>query len=104
LSVALDPALTPALRSEGMAREVVSRVQRLRKEAGLEVSDRIVLAVAAPAAVQDALRSHSAWIAGEVLARELIIGDELPATPAWLAVAEVDLDGLVARVALNKES
>ncbi|MEX2181973.1 MAG: isoleucine--tRNA ligase [Gemmatimonadaceae bacterium] len=104
LSVALDPAVTPALRAEGMAREVVSRVQRLRKEAGLEVSDRIRLAVAAPAEVQEALRGHSAWMAGEVLARELILGEELPATPAWSADAEVDLDGPMARIALTKDS
>ncbi len=104
LSVALDPAVTPALRAEGMAREVVSRVQRLRKEAGLAVSDRIRLAVAASAEVQEALRGHSAWMAGEVLARELVLVDALPATPAWLADAEVDLDGPVARIALTKDS
>jgi isoleucyl-tRNA synthetase len=42
--VALDPTVTPELRAEGLAREMISRVQRLRKEARLEVSDRIVLA------------------------------------------------------------
>jgi isoleucyl-tRNA synthetase len=104
LSVALDPAVTPALRAEGMAREVVSRVQRLRKESGLAVSDRIRLAVAGTAEVQDALRAHAAWIAGEVLARECVITDALPTTPAWLATAEVELDGPVARIALSKDS
>ncbi len=105
LSVALDPAITPELRAEGMAREVVSRVQRLRKEAGLDVSDRIRLAVAAPVEVQGALSAHGAWIAREVLAREPVaFGDALPETPAWLAVAEVDLDGPVARIALTKDS
>jgi isoleucyl-tRNA synthetase len=105
LSVALDPAITPELRAEGMAREVVSRVQRLRKEAGLEVSDRIRLAIAAPVEVQVALGAHGAWIAREVLAREPVaFGDALPETPAWLAVAEVDLDGPVARIALTKDS
>ena len=104
-SVALDPAVTPALRAEGMAREVVSRVQRLRKEAGLAVSDRIRLAVAAPAEVQEAVRTHQGWIAGEVLAREPVaIGDVLPETPAWTADAELDLDGIMARIALSKDS
>jgi isoleucyl-tRNA synthetase len=103
LSVALDPAVTPALRAEGMAREVVSRVQRLRKESGLAVSDRIRLAVAGPTEVQEALRAHAAWLAGEVLARECIITDALP-TPAWPATAEVDLDGAMARIALTKDS
>jgi isoleucyl-tRNA synthetase len=103
LSVALDPAISPALRAEGIAREIVSRVQRLRKEAGLAVSDRIRLAVAGPAEVQDAARQHQQWIAQETLARECIVGDAIPATPAWPATAEVDLDGSVARIALIKD-
>jgi isoleucyl-tRNA synthetase len=103
MSVALDPALTPELRAEGMAREVVSRVQRLRKESGLAVSDRIRLAIAAPTEVQDALRVHAAWIASEVLARECIIADALP-IPAWPATAEVELDGPMAQIALSKDS
>jgi len=103
LSVALDPSVTPELRAEGMAREVVSRVQRLRKESGLAVSDRIRLHVAAPAEVQEALRAHAQWIAGEVLATDCVIADALP-SPAWPATAEVDLDGPVARIALSKDS
>ncbi|MGA1418192.1 MAG: DUF5915 domain-containing protein, partial [Gemmatimonadaceae bacterium] len=103
LSVALDPTVTPALRAEGMAREVVSRVQRVRKEAGLAVSDRIRLAIAAPAEVQEALRPHAAWIAGEVLARECILADALPMSPPWPTTAEVELDGPTARIALTKE-
>ncbi len=103
VSVALDPAVTPTLRAEGMAREVVSRVQRLRKESGLAVSDRIRLAVAAPAEVQEALREHRAWIAGETLARDLVLSDLLAADSAWQAEADVELDGPVARIALTKE-
>ncbi|WKW11972.1 isoleucine--tRNA ligase [Pseudogemmatithrix spongiicola] len=103
LSVALDPTVTPELRAEGMAREVVSRVQRLRKDSGLAVSDRIRLVVAADAAVQDALRPHAGWIAQETLARECVVADALP-SPAWPATAEVDLDGAVARIALTKDS
>jgi isoleucyl-tRNA synthetase len=104
ISVALDPTVTPELRGEGIAREVMSRVQRLRKEAGLAVSDRIRLAIAGPLDVQEALRAHAAWIAKEVLARECIISDALPATPAWTATADVDLDGPTARIALTKDS
>jgi hypothetical protein len=45
------------------------------------------------------------WIAGEVLAREPIaIGDALPETPAWTADAELELDGVTARIALSKDS
>ncbi len=104
LSVALDPAVTPALRAEGMAREVVSRVQRLRKESGLAVSDRIRLAIAAPTDVQDALDAHRAWMAAEVLATELMLADGFPAGMDGKAQAEVDLDGPAARIALTKDS
>lgn len=103
MSVALDPAVTPALRAEGMAREVVSRVQRLRKDSGLAVSDRIRLALAAPQEVQEALRVHLSWIANETLARDCVIADALP-VPAWPATAEVDLDGPTAHIALSKDS
>jgi isoleucyl-tRNA synthetase len=103
MSVALDPAVTPALRAEGMAREVVSRVQRLRKESGLAVSDRIRLVIAGPVEVLDALRIHAEWIAGEVLARECRMEAELP-SPAWAATVEVELDGPVVHIALSKDS
>ncbi|MBM3885025.1 MAG: isoleucine--tRNA ligase [Gemmatimonadetes bacterium] len=103
LAVALDPTVTPALRAEGMAREVVSRVQRLRKESGLAVSDRIRLVVAAPTEVQAAMHAHAAWIAGEVLARDVSIGEALPDSPAFPATAEVDLDDVTARIALSQD-
>ena len=103
LSVALDPTVTPELRAEGMAREVVSRVQRLRKESGLAVSDRIRLAVVAPQEVQDALTPHAAWIGAEVLAVSVAVVGAAPAG-VWEAQAEVDLDGPAVRVALSKEA
>ncbi len=49
LTVALDTTLTDALRAEGLAREIINKVQNLRKKSGLEVSDRIDLAVSGSA-------------------------------------------------------
>jgi isoleucyl-tRNA synthetase len=103
MSVALDPAMTPELRAEGMAREVVSRVQRVRKESGLAVSDRIRLTVAASPEVQDALRAFAGWMAGEVLATGLVLTDVLEAGSVWHAQAKVDLDGPVAHIALSRD-
>jgi isoleucyl-tRNA synthetase len=103
MSVALDPAITPPLRAEGMAREVVSRVQRMRKESGLAVSDRIQLGIAVPPDVQDALQSFVGWMAGEVLATGIVLTDSLDAGSVWQAQAEVDLDGPVARIALSRD-
>jgi isoleucyl-tRNA synthetase len=69
--VALDPSLTDELRQEGLAREVVNRVQRLRKDAGYEYTTRIALWVDGPAAVLQAVRTHAGVIQAETLARAL---------------------------------
>ena len=56
--VALDPAVTPELASEGLARELVNRIQRLRKDAGYDVSTRILLSIDGDAALVDAATRH----------------------------------------------
>jgi isoleucyl-tRNA synthetase len=66
--VGLDTTLDADLRREGLARELVRAVQDARKEAGLEVSDRIVLGVRGDAAVQEAVEAHQAYITAETLA------------------------------------
>jgi isoleucyl-tRNA synthetase len=98
---ALDPTISPALRAAGLARELVSRVQRLRREAGLAVSDRIVLTVAGDETVRPVVDAHREWIATEVLAREIVVVDEI--TGHHHAVQTVDLDeGIAARIALTR--
>jgi isoleucyl-tRNA synthetase len=74
LVAALDPALDDALRREGLARELVSRIQRLRKEAGYDYTARIVVHLDGPAAVAEAVRAHGDFIRGETLARRLAVG------------------------------
>jgi isoleucyl-tRNA synthetase len=71
-AVALDMEITPDLRAEGLAREVVRAVQEARKEAGLEIADRIGLWLEADGELADAVRAHEAWIMGEVLATALL--------------------------------
>ena len=66
--VVLDTNVTPELAAEGLAKDVVRLVQQARREAGLEVSDRIALTLDAPAEVLDAVRAHQEFLAGEVLA------------------------------------
>jgi isoleucyl-tRNA synthetase len=97
---ALDPTLTDALRQEGLAREVVSRVQRLRKDAGYRVTDRIELWVDGDEPVREAARRHADYIAGETLARSLTDG---PAPAADLA-QDFDMDGYRARLAVRRAS
>jgi isoleucyl-tRNA synthetase len=97
---AIDPAITESLRLEGLAREIVSRVQRMRKDAALAVSDRIRLAVTGDAQVRAAVSSHGAWIAHEVLASELV-GDS-DSLQDHLAAETLDLDGVTVRVAFTR--
>jgi isoleucyl-tRNA synthetase len=108
--VALDPTITPELRAEGLAREVISRVQRLRKEARLEVSDRIAVAIAGDAELEGAVATHRGRIADEVLAVRLLLGTEAGSPfhadgngSTWTATQVVDVDGRSIRLALTKE-
>jgi isoleucyl-tRNA synthetase len=98
---AIDTTVTPELRAEGMAREMVSRIQRLRKDTGLAVSDRIRLQIAGPDALRAIAEQHRQWIAGEVLAREMIVTDALSADPSAIAL---ELDGMTAHIALTRDS
>jgi isoleucyl-tRNA synthetase len=71
--VVLDTALTPDLEAEGVARDLVRAVQQARRDAGLDVSDRIVVEVSASAAVADAARTHADLIRRETLATALTV-------------------------------
>ena len=72
VTVELDTTITHELKLEGLAREVVSKVQSARKEAGLEVEDRIVLSLKTPSEdLAAAISTHASLIAAEVLATEL---------------------------------
>ncbi len=96
---AIDPVITPELRAEGLAREIVSRIQRMRKEAGLAVSDRIVLWIAGPSAIEEAIRSHAEWIAEEVLAREVNVGERIE---PHHAMQSADIDGQAVSIAFER--
>ena len=96
---ALDPEVSRELRLEGLARELVSRVQRLRKELGFAVSDRITLAVGAGQEIQDAVKALEKWIAAEVLALKVSVSGKIEGTHA---THTFDLDGQNVEVALER--
>jgi isoleucyl-tRNA synthetase len=98
--VGLDTSLTEELLAEGLAREVVSRVQRLRREVGLEVSDRIRLAVAGSESLEEVVRSHRDRIGGETLALEIETG--VAAAAGHEHVHELEIDGERVTVALSR--
>jgi isoleucyl-tRNA synthetase len=81
--IALDTAVTPELALEGTARDVVRVIQQARRDAGLDVSDRITLVIGADGQVADAIRAHEAFISGETLATalEVVPPGSLPADP-----------------------
>lgn len=108
--VALDPTLTHELRAEGLAREVISRVQRLRRDAQLAVSDRIAVAIAGDEELEGAVAAHRDHIAQEVLAVQLLVGGEAGSPflsdgdgSTWTATLAADVDGCLLRLALTKE-
>jgi isoleucyl-tRNA synthetase len=68
LTVALDVTLDEALRNEGVAREIVNRIQNLRKEAGFEVTDRINVKIVSSDAIREAVASNSEYIRTQILA------------------------------------
>ena len=75
ITVALDTRLTAELIQEGNAREVVSKLQNLRKELHFEVTDRIHICYSAPVALSRAIEAESAYICAETLALSLTAGD-----------------------------
>lgn len=99
---AIDPTVTPALRREGLVRELIAAIQRLRKDSGLAVSDRIVVGIGGDGELLAAVKEHRDHVAGEVLAVEVAIGDET--TRDHQAVQELDLDGVRGRIALTRKS
>jgi isoleucyl-tRNA synthetase len=71
--IALDTTVTAELAAEGTARDVIRVIQQARRDAGLDVSDRITLTVGAGGAVADAVRAHAGFIAAETLATSLTV-------------------------------
>ncbi|MGE4568503.1 MAG: isoleucine--tRNA ligase, partial [Bacteroidales bacterium] len=86
LTVALDITLTPELKLEGMARELINRIQNLRKELGFDVTDKIHVAVESHPALDEALDFHRDYIASQVLASKL---DTVPSVDGKLTM-EID--------------
>ncbi len=96
---ALDPTLTPDLRREGIARELVSRIQRLRKEAGYDYVARIAVAIDGPEPVREAVQVHGEFIRGETLSRRLYLG-----TPPGHSdrIEEVTIDDHTVTIAVER--
>lgn len=95
--VILETAVGPELAREGQARELVHHVQQLRKEEGLEVSDRIVLYLEGGPELEDLLAAHGQYVRAETLTMEIV-----RAAPATAPSREVRLEGMLIRMAVAR--
>ena len=98
--MALDTELDEELLDEGIARELVNRVQRLRKDSGLEITDRIELGIAGAAGLQDATISHRDFISGETLALELVVDSKIDGEK-FAHLREVEIDDMLVQIGLS---
>lgn len=100
VTVALDVTVTPELRCEGVARDIVNRVQNIRKDRGYEITDKIDITVAPDALTDEAVKEYADYISRQVLATSLTVGeiadDDKDAT-------DLDIDGvnIKVRIVLN---
>ncbi|MDE6377772.1 MAG: class I tRNA ligase family protein, partial [Duncaniella sp.] len=101
LTIALDVTVTPELRREGIAREIVNRVQNIRKQSGFEVTDRISLTFAPSEIADEALSEYGDYIARQVLATSLEVA---PVADGEEGVSVLDIDGvnIPVKILLNK--
>jgi isoleucyl-tRNA synthetase len=71
LTVAIETAISPALRDEGLARELVRRIQDFRKQADFDIADRITVVYQVSEGLKNALETHRSYIMDETLALEM---------------------------------
>lgn len=96
ITVSLDVTITEELRKEGIARELVNRIQNLRKEAGFEVTDKIDIKLQKDGSVEQAVISNLAYIKAETLTADLVF-EELIENGT-----EVAFDEVTTRIVIEK--
>ena len=97
-TVALDETISRALKNEGIAREFVNRIQNLRKESGLEVTDRIELKIKSDDKINLAINDNLNYICSETLANSLDLVEEVKGKKLVFEVEE----GVSTELALSK--
>jgi isoleucyl-tRNA synthetase len=96
LTVALDVTITEDLRKEGVARELVNRIQNARKDTGLEVTDKIKLTVLNFENLQKSITDNKTYIMSETLTKELVFVDTLSNG------TEIEFDTIKSRILIEK--
>jgi isoleucyl-tRNA synthetase len=98
LTVALDVNITPLLVSEGNARELVNRVQKIRKDSGFELTDRIVVKLSEHGDLKDSIARFNNYICAEILA------DQLEMVPELAEGTEVEVNDIPVKVFVSKKA
>jgi isoleucyl-tRNA synthetase len=99
LTVALDVLISDELRQEGLARELVNRIQTIRKESDFEVTDKINVRIVAKDLLESAINNNKTYICGEILANEIIIVSDL--NPSDSVIIDLD-NGLTTQIQIKK--
>ena len=94
ITVALEVEISDELRKEGMARELINRVQNIRKDNGLEITDRVSVMVSPSPQLTEAIEAFNDYIKSQVLADEIVIGQN--------EGTEVEFDDFNANIMVNK--
>ncbi|WP_194851885.1 isoleucine--tRNA ligase [Nonlabens antarcticus] len=96
ITVALDVSITPELKKEGIARELVNRIQNIRKDSGLEVTDRIMVEIKSHEQIDEAIASNEQYVKDETLANAIEIKNEL------VNGTEIDFDEIRTVIRIKK--
>ena len=98
LTVALDVTLTPSLRNEGMARELINRIQNLRKSNGFEITDKVDIILSDLPEIRNAIEAFGEYIATQVLANDMSLVSDLDGAET----TDLDIEGISAKVKITK--
>ncbi|HUR10269.1 MAG TPA: isoleucine--tRNA ligase, partial [Flavitalea sp.] len=98
LTVALDVTITPELESEGNARELVNRIQKIRKDSGFELTDRIIVQLTGDGQLKKSIAQFNSYICAEILADKLELVSELPAG------TEIEVNDIPLKVFVTKKA
>jgi isoleucyl-tRNA synthetase len=88
--------MTEALKNEGIARELVNRIQNIRKDSGFEVTDTIQIVIETSAALEQAIKENEAYIKSETLAHSLLLASEVDSGQ------EIEFDNIKTRILISK--
>lgn len=97
LTVALEVQITDELRREGIARELVNRIQNIRKSSGFEITDKVKITLSKNSNTDDAVNEYNTYICNQVLANSLELADEVPGG------TELNFDDFILFISVEKQ-